>query len=883
MRWRIEFFGGSRFVGETGTIDHFRTQKSVLLLARLASYPPRLHSRDALCELLWPDEESEKQRNRLRYELSTLRKATWGGLFHTPDNSLIALAESVSGDVAAFEEAVRTGTRMTTPRERVPYLEAAVALYKGDFLPGFYDDWVIAERDRLRELYGDALTRLFVNLDHLGSRAAARQVRDDCVLLFADRVIPALRAAEYDADPGAAADSARRFHGRDRELASARAWVAGDGRLLTITGMGGIGKTRLAKEAGRGGAAPILHSPLPVIALAAVFESEALLEAIALALPEADAEVTSPSVADTIIARLAALKVPTLLVFDNFEQIRGGSGTLENLLAQCPNLRCLVTSQAPLAIPGETLLALSPLPPVNALALFLDRARAARPDFAPESDAGSGGSTVGAICELLEGVPLALELAAARVATLGTGEILSQLTRQPGFLAADAPADRGHRHGSLRAALEWTAGLLEPALRERLGALSVFSGGFTLDALRAAVPGVPDAELLDSVSELRRYSLLTTRITAEPGSDAEGTRWQFLEIVREFAGTLLAPPARMTYRRRHAAYFAETGNRVGERVAKGEWGAARAWVERERANTRSAVTFAAGERDAELLFQFSGLFARLLFENGYWSDCDYLLGEAEATLGGTPGAAGRHGDILGLRGAMARRRGREEDAQRLWEQRFRLQEQHPEAGAPLDTLCDLAGQAVDRQQWAKGDDYIRSADALAGGGKEAVVIRVLRARLAAGRGDEGDAIRHADAAQAEHSLADDAYHVRLYRDYYLAPIYRQFGRTEAALTLLLDALRLAREGRDPFYAARFCAELADIWNEAGIPGKAGIALYTAHKIHAELQSRLMARSLSRWLQFRQRAADSPSLTSLIDGLSGLTWDAALPLLWEEDL
>lgn len=885
MNWRIETFGGLRLIHGDTVIERFRTQKSALLLVYLASFPRRTHSREAVGEMLWPEEAPEKQRNRLRYELSLLRKLFGEDPFHAPDNSQIALLLSFTADSAAFEEAARTAAKAGSASEKLPYLEAAVALYKGDFLPGFYDDWSSGERDRLHELYGDILTRLFVILDKLGLYDAARQVRKDCAERFTDRVLPVLRTvADSDSALQAVAEgAARRFHGRDAERETVRAFLAGSSALLTITGMGGMGKTRLAEESVRGAAGVGGAGKVPLVALANARDGDALLQNIWNALPD-DADAPPPEIRPALVAKLGRFDAP-VLVLDNAEQIAGGAETLAALLSDCPNLRCLVTSQTPLGIAGEQILPLSPLPTINAFALFLDRARSVRPDFAATGEESErNGNVLRAICDLLAGIPLAIELAAARVAGLGASEVLRQLKNRMAFLVSSEQTVREQRHSSLFAALSWTASLLPARGRERFGAVSVFVGGFDLSALEA-VCGVPQSEsgepgeLLADLEELRRYSLLQARFGTDDGASGhESTRWSCLEIVSEFAQTLLQPEQKAALQARHAAYFAEEGNRIAEKSFGGEWRITHDWLLRERFNVGTAVTFLAASRCTEPLLKMAGRYARLLFTNGFWDDCDHLLQTIESV---SPPENADAMDILGLRGAMARRRGREADAERFWNERLFLRENTAGRLETFDTLCDLAGQMIDTKQWEKAQTYLLRVEAIATTPATAIYSYVLKARFRSEQGDGKEALHWAGQSLSPVLSSQVSVEATLYRDFYVASIFRQHGDKKEAFRILRSALATAYEARNSFITARFCSQLAELWEEGAVLEKTGIALYAAQKINTQLGSRLAAKSAGQWLRFRQRIADDAALSIFMENLSAFSWETATKMLLEE--
>ena len=256
---------------------------------------------------------------------------------------------------------------------------------------------------------------------------------------------------------------ARRLVGREGELEALWDMLTGRERLVTILGFGGTGKTRLALAAAEG-LLSAFEGGVWLVALAGVREPDALLPAIAEALG-VDADERGQAVVRRLRAR------PTLLVLDNFEQIVEAAATVAGLLDEVPGCRALVTSQLPLRIGHEQVLRLAPLGTPAAVKLFAERAQLAAPDV----DLAGEQDTVTAICDRLDGMPLAVELAAARVAALSPSELLARLDQSLALLAR-GPRDLAERHRSLRAALEWTHELLEPAERTLLARLAAFAG-----------------------------------------------------------------------------------------------------------------------------------------------------------------------------------------------------------------------------------------------------------------------------------------------------------------------------------------------------------------------------------------------------------------------
>jgi predicted ATPase/DNA-binding SARP family transcriptional activator len=358
------------------------------------------------------------------------------------------------------------------------------------------------------------------------------------------------------------------FFGREGELERLRELLGGErARLVTITGPGGMGKTRLAVEA--------LRRPLPqgreaawFVPLAHVGEARSVPAAIVRALRIARGPEREP------IERIAEFlgDTPALLVLDNLEQLTDGvADVVRALLERIPALACVATSRVRLAIEGERELALAPLPIVPSLALFLDRARGVRPDFelTPENE-----RDVNELVRRLEGLPLALALAAGRVQVLSPRQIVERLDA-PLDLLASPRTDLPERHRTLRSAIAGSYELLAPDLRRFFAALSVFRGGFTLEAAEA-VCAEPVA--LDRLAQLEDASL----VTAE---DVDGeVRFGLLETLRAFGDEKLSAEERRAGQRRHAEHFLALAERA-ERESRGPGMVA--WLDRLEAEAQN--------------------------------------------------------------------------------------------------------------------------------------------------------------------------------------------------------------------------------------------------------------------------------------------------------
>jgi predicted ATPase/class 3 adenylate cyclase len=364
------------------------------------------------------------------------------------------------------------------------------------------------------------------------------------------------------------------FLGREHELADVRELLArDDARLLTLTGAGGSGKTRLALHAA-GEVAEAYPDGVWWVPLAPLVDPADVGPAAARALGGGG---TLPELVDG--RRL-------LLLLDNFEHVVEAAPEVAAVLAECPHADVLVTSRERLRVQGEHVYPVPVLKRTEARRLFVTRARAAQPDFKPDEHLDD-------LCARLDDLPLAIELAAARASLLTTAQLLERLGDRLDLLRGGRDAET--RQQTLRATIEWSYELLEPEERELLVTLSVFRGGWTLEAAQQVADA--DLELLESLldkSLVRRW---------------ESGRLGMLETIREFAAEQLeqageGEPAR----RQHAGYFLQLAEDAGlcvEGIEAGHGESGYRTVLPERDNLRAALDFFARSDEIEAATRFA--------------------------------------------------------------------------------------------------------------------------------------------------------------------------------------------------------------------------------------------------------------------------------------
>ncbi len=391
-----------------------------------------------------------------------------------------------------------------------------------------------------------------------------RLVRDDLALLLSERFTTPVRATTSGAVSVTDTRKRRRSFptpstsliGRESDIAALSSLLESpDVRLITLTGPGGIGKTRLSIAVGS--ALEDSGRRAEFVPLAAINDPAQVLPRIA-ATVGALIEGTR-SALDTLVEHFA--QTPTLLVLDNLEQVRGAATELDQLLTACPDVTILATSRTALRLRAEheypvdaltvpqrterpTLEEVRALPAVR---LFVERARSVDRDFALDE---TNATAVEDICRRLDGLPLAIELAAARIRVLSPAALLARLERVLDALGT-GPVDLPERQRTLRATVGWSFDLLDDGERELVEALSVFADGWTIDAA-ARVAGRTEDEALELLDALAGHSLIG--VSADDG----GPRFRMLVTVRELAAERLAAGAAgADVARRHAQHFAQ--------------------------------------------------------------------------------------------------------------------------------------------------------------------------------------------------------------------------------------------------------------------------------------------------------------------------------------
>ena len=404
--------------------------------------------------------------------------------------------------------------------------------------------------------------------------------------------------------------------GREQLITDVAELVRSD-RLVTLSGAGGVGKTRLSLEVGAELASEFADG-VWIVDLAAVadgFEIPAAIAAVMGITPRGDVPLL-----DTVAEALAGRRM--LLILDNCEHVlSGATQAVASMLSRSGNLRIEATSREPLGLAGEVVVSVSPLS-VNggitsdAVTLFVDRARSVRPNF--EVQDATDAAAVTEICATVDGLPLGIELAAARMASMNAVEVRDRLADRFRLLRSTTPGPE--RQVTLHHAVEWSYDLLSDSEQALLRAVSVFAGGFDLPGIGAAAKRNDEIEVLQTLDSLVRKSLVIA------DHSAPRTRYGMFETIRQFAFDRLTDTGDADATRdRHAAFFAHQAATHWDHWNGPRWRVAVEWVEVELANLRSAFRWAASRSHVEVATDIAAHAALMgfsvqLFETLSWAE-----------------------------------------------------------------------------------------------------------------------------------------------------------------------------------------------------------------------------------------------------------------------
>ena len=905
---RLRFFGA--FEGFRGKVPlaRARTRKDIWLLGLLTLHHDQPVDRSWLAGTLWPDASEQQALAYLRTSLYVLRRLLGRDADRLEAPTPRALRLNLTGavvDVLEFDRLMALGDCSS--------LEAAVAMYRGALLDDCAEEWARVPRETRRDSFLTALETLArrrmeagrpdeaarflhralgvdpfreqIHRAMLKSLASAgdysgldRHYRELRRAFLGEMNIEpsaetrvlyeSLRAArQVPVSPSPSPAATRRLPcplapliGRSREVAEITGLLA-TARLTTLTGTGGVGKTRIAIASAEKACGDFEHGAW-FVDLASVADCEAVPAAVARAL-EVREERDRP-LRQTLLEFVQERRL--LLVLDNCEHVVNGAAALTlDILESARGVRILATSRQALAVPGEVVRQIAPLAPPSsseleadpdverllespAARLFIDRAAAAAAGFRLQP---RHCRAVARICCLLDGLPLALELAAVWVRRVSLDEIVARLNEGLDF---QGERTRASRHRSLHAMLDWTYQVLDPELARLLRRLAVFSGGWTADAA-AAVAGRSGSDTLLALADLVDQSFVIF-----PAGESQD-RYSLLETTRQYLLEKLAESGdEQEARGLHLRYFTDLASRATAQLRTREQSVWLPLLEADLDNFRAALRFGIacpsaaeeGLRLAAALERFWKIRGRLTEGRRYLAELmavaagpPALMADAHVSAGllayglGDRAAAGEHfktarnlaeklGDVsllartlhgLGMveyeEGQFTAARQLDEEALAL----FRKVDDRPAVGAVLCSLADVARQMGDwdsaRRCLYESLEIHEEIGNAAGIGTNLLLI----ALIAQGEDSAATAIDCCKRSMALYRSIDDRLGLSV-AAFQFGNILIQQGALEAAEPVLHDGLSIAREYGNRLFVVEILVALGSLEQARGGKAKA---------------------------------------------------------------
>ena len=749
-----------RVKDESQVDDVVHQPKRLALLVYLAAAEPRgFHRRDSLLALFWPDLSEKRARNALNKTVHFLRSHLGAGVVLSRGSVDLGLdPEAVWCDAVAFEEALRDGRTGD-----------AVELYGGPFLDGFhvseaaeFEHWMDRQREHVELRYAGAL-------EELAERAAARGDREASVELWrrlvdhdpsSSRAVAGLMGAlesigervaalqqaehhaallreEFDAEPDVEVEAiAERLRqepkaappraeevrdnlpwqptplvGREREISLLRRMIDDPAaRLVTLTGPGGAGKTRLAIHAAE---EALDRYPGGVFFVNLGILRDAGLVGVTIARTIGIEIEAGADVAESLRSGLDRRRC--LLVLDGFETVLPAVELIADLLEETEGVEILATSRAVLQLRGERVF---PVPPLRvpdpestagtadlleygAVELFVQRARAADPAFELTDE---NRAAVAGICAGLDGLPLAIELAAARVRLLEPSMILSRLGQRFELLRGGS-RDMPERQQTLRRTFDWSYDLLSDRQSRLFRHLCVFVGGCSLEAVRRVcfAEGEPEAAVLDDLESLVDNSLLRQVPTPD-----EEPRFEMLDTIREYGRRLLADGGELAaLQRAHATYFLDLAERAEPGLAGGKHAA---WLDRlepEFANVQAVLDWALEWGEIELAVRLGSALWWFMWLRGHFTEMRWRLDQALARRSLLP--ASLQANLLIARGAIASMDGEHERAMGLYQEALDVEREGLDERQVTQVLRSVAFALSRRGEYGRATELLEES------------------------------------------------------------------------------------------------------------------------------------------------------------------------------
>jgi predicted ATPase/DNA-binding XRE family transcriptional regulator len=608
-------------------------------------------------------------------------------------------------------------------------------------------------------------------------------------------------------------------------------------RLLTLIGPGGIGKTRLAIEVARDAVGEVPDG-VAFVALAPLSDADLVVPTISQTLGLKEAVGLSPL--DALREHLREKRM--LLVLDNFEHVAGAAPEVAGLIWSCKDLTALVTSRAPLRVRGEqeypvpTLgLPASTLSPDSEVVLaspsgrlFVERARAVSPAFRLT---GENARAVAAICWRLDGLPLALELAAARIKFLDPATLLSRLDQA---LSTGWARDLPERQRTMRAALDWSHDLLSEGEKVLFRRQSVFAGGFELEAAEA-VGAAEDLEVEDALDLLGR--LVEQSLVLAEASPGE-MRYRMLEPVRQYAQEKLEESEEAEgVRRRHAGYYLALAERVRPKLRGRDEGVWLDRLEAENDNLRAAIGWSLEAGDAEMALRLGAELWWFWYKRGYVSEGRRWLEEA---LGKGASPTYARAEALNGAGALARIQADYEQAQAWLDESLVLQRELGDKKGMADVLLNLGTVALDRGDHPRSaalfDESLSLRRELGDSWSIALALNNLGVTVRA-RGDLADAASLGEESLELFRALEDRAGIAMVLSN-LGAVAEEEGEYGKAAAFYQESLAMYREVREKRGIALLTGRLGRITRIQADYGRAAALYDESLLLHRELGDRL---------------------------------------------
>jgi predicted ATPase len=640
---------------------------------------------------------------------------------------------------------------------------------------------------------------------------------------------------------------------------------SGAGRLLTLTGPGGVGKTRLAIQIARE-AAGDFPDGVWFVECDTARDPEQLYATILATIGAA--EKTS-SLLDSLVQELGG-RYP-LLVLDCCEALAAaGHGTaVEKLMSALPDITLLATSRAPLGLGEcETVVLLDSLKAPNAdvsecasVDLFLQTSGLDLATLNPDEH-----ETLLNIVSSLEGIPLAIVLAAGRLRHVSLTE-LHELLRI-GLLKTLSSGSNARRHDNLSNAIAGSLELIPRADRLLLRRLCVFSGGFAWGDAVAVLSEDP-FDLLDGLTRLTDSSLLRC------DADRDKKRFRLLDTIREYASAAESPePDIEGLRRRHAAHFASQAKRIHSLMTEGRWAEGIGILWSNLGNFRSAIVFADEVGMHREVVGFTDALSRTYMEAGLLNDFAVLAAAGHRAAEALDDQA-LDCRLFGLEGALAARRGDDDLCWQFWTRRAELCDRLGDADGAADALIDMAVQVLPTRNVEEGLRLLDEAHARLGEhGKPELraTVAVMRARVALERGDPSEAKLLATEAERLEILSADRDPL-LFVDLNLGRVWDGCDQPDQAESAYIRVIRDATFSDRRSQAAAALMELSQVHERRGQIELGWLDLVAAKKLFEHVRSRRGTEAKQRLQLYGERNADHPALRR--DDLAAMSWSVLI--------